>query len=166
MTGGIINLNGIKILNGCRCSLTGCEQNRERGSWSEPQYSRMITPDVKDRPMMEQSFPHIEPIMKQINWDKWWFYKNEKNDWGGSLEWTHEKTDFPHYECGPRHPMMHSWFYFFWKIVRPRMETDGIYTSTENSFYDRIKEQYENPIVWSGQDVHLSEEEKWKKIIT
>ena len=125
-------------LNECHCG--HCEQYRNNGHWLKPQYSRMITPDVKNKPMIEESLPHLEPTIKQINWDKWWFYKSERNDWGGNLEWTHENTDFCSPEPEPHHPMPHSWMEFFWKILKPRIESDGFYNKGDDKFYvDLIK---------------------------
>lgn len=120
-------------INNCKCS--HCEDYRRNGHWLKPQYSRMITPNVKECPMIEESLPHLKPTIKQINWDKFWFYKNERNDYGGNLEWTHENTDFCSPNPEPHHPMPHSWLEFFWNILKPRLEKDKVYVKGDDSFY-------------------------------
>ena len=135
-------------LNECRCS--HCEDYRKHGHWLKPQYSRMITPDVKDCPMIEESLPHLEPTIKQINWDKFWFYKNERNDYGGNLEWTHEEIDFISPDPEPHHPMPHGWLEFFWIILKPILEKNGVFGKSNDKFYTDIKTQWK---VWDGDNI-------------
>ena len=110
----------------------------------------MITPNVKDCPMIEESLPHLEPTIKQINWDKFWFYKNERNDYGGNLEWTHEETDFVSPDPEPHHPMPHGWLEFFWVILKPILERDGVYDKGNDNFYKDVKTQWE---IFEGSNI-------------
>ena len=107
----------------CDCQV--CQHISEK--WPG-QYEYCIGPNYIEQPLITEKLPHVKLFYDQIDWDKWWFYKSDKTDFGGCFEYIIENCKFFFYKSeqqkivpGGQHPNRHAWEKFFNNCLLPFM---------------------------------------------
>jgi hypothetical protein len=112
------------------CDCKDCNSARNNG-W-KGQYKRLISPNLINQKMVYEEYPFIKLIYDQIDWDKWWCYKSDVNDFGGTTECVAEQCDIFSYhnkmEDGIliEHPSFHAWKDWFDNYLHSHLKNKGI----------------------------------------
>lgn len=113
---------------GCDCEVCMGIENKPRPNRWLGQYEYCIAPNYIEQPLITEKLPHVKLFYDQIDWDKWWFYKSDKTDFGGCFEYIIENCKFFFYKSeqqkivpGGQHPNRHAWEKFFNNCLLPFM---------------------------------------------